>query len=372
MHVKSQRFTFAHVPMAALAVMGALAGTFLAPAASSAVPLCTADTTTLCIDQTPGDGRWEVKLDWSTTLNGGSSGHAHALPLTSVGVERGGLFWIFSADNPELIVKVVDGCGFNNHAWVYYSATTNVGFTLTVTDKLYPTHVWTRTNADLHTAESSADILAFTCDGSDPDPAPDGPWILTERPGPFFTPTEAEPIHRIDIPVAANEEFYKIVVEVEVDMNGYFAADPGAKHNLFTLWRGDDDWRGDLVGELGLYGPDVRELEGVSNLDLPNNRREYRSIFHDLDPQGVYSFLYIYDLATSKIKTYVYEGSVVGENRIYLMTGDTTAQYPIRPEGDGFTITFGSTVGGSIGENGVPTYGWEYRNLKVYLERTTE
>jgi hypothetical protein len=42
------------------------------------------------------------------------------------------------------------------------------------------------------------------------------------------------------------------------------------------------------------------ELEGVSNLDLPNNRREYRSIFHDLDPQGVYSFLYIYDLRTTR------------------------------------------------------------------------
>ncbi len=370
MQATAQRFTIAN---GALAALVALAGMFLAPSASTAVPLCTADATTLCIDQTPGDGRWEIKLDWATTLNGGSSGHAHAVPLGSVGVSRGGLFWFFSADNPELIVKVIDGCGYNNRAWVYYSAGTNVGFTITVTDKLYPTHVWTRTNADLHTAESVADIFAFTCDGSEgPPPPDDGPWILTTRPGLFFTPSEAEPIHRIDIPVAANEEFYKIVVEVEVDMDGYFAADPGGKHNLFTLWRGDDDLRGDLVGELGLYGPPVGELEGVSSLDLPNNQREYRSIFHELDPQGVYSFLYIYDLASNRIKTYVYEGSVVGENRIYLMTGDTTAEYPIRPEGDGFTITFGSTLGGSIGENGVPTYGWEYRNLKVYLERTTE
>ena len=29
-------------------------------------------------------------------------------------------------DNPELIVKVIDGCGYNNRAWVYYSAGTNV------------------------------------------------------------------------------------------------------------------------------------------------------------------------------------------------------------------------------------------------------
>jgi hypothetical protein len=369
MQVTSQRRTLTRVSMVAL---WAAAGMLAAAAPSAATPLCTADATTLCIDQTAGDGRWEIKLDWATSLNGGSSGHAHAVPLDSVGISRGGLFWFFSADNPELIVKVIDGCGYNNHAWVYYSATTNVGFTLTVTDKLYPTHVWTSTNADLHTADPAADILAFTCDGSDPEPNPTGPWILTTRPGPFFTPTAEHPIERIDIPVAANEEFYKIVVEVEVDLDGYYAAEPGGKHNLFTLWRGDDDLRGDLVGELGLYGPDVMELEGVSSLDLPNNQREYRSIFHDLDPQGVYSFLYVYDLSNNRIKTYVYEGSVVGENRLYLMTGDTTAQYPIRPEDGGFTITFGSTLGGSIGANGVPTYGWEYRNLKVYLERTTD
>ena len=368
MHKTTQRFNLA------VGALVALAGTLGAAVPAAAVPLCTADATTLCIDQTAGDGRWEIELDWSTTLNGGSSGHAHAVPLTPVGVLRGGMFWIFSADNPELIVKVIDGCGYNNRAWVYYSALTNAGFTLKITDKLYPAHVWTSTNPDLHTADPVSDILAFTCDGSDPDPDPNpsGPWILTTRPGPFFTPTAEHPIERIDIPVAATEEFYKIVVEVEVDLDGYYAAEPGGKHNLFTLWRGDDDWRGDLVGELGLYGPDVMELEGVSNLDLPNNQREYRSIFHDLDPQGVYSFLYIYDLSNNKIKTYVYEGSVVGENRIYLMTGDATAEYQIRPEGDGFSITFGSTLGGSIGANGVPTYGWEYRNLKVYLERPVD
>src|SRR6187402_1096467 len=108
-----------------LGALGALAGTFGLPAVSSATPLCTPSAATLCIDQEPGDGRWEIKLDWDTTLNGGSEGHAHAVPLGAVGVARGGLFWIFSADNPELMVKIIDGCAYNNHAWVYTSAITN-------------------------------------------------------------------------------------------------------------------------------------------------------------------------------------------------------------------------------------------------------
>ena len=109
----SQRCSLAHISLVA---MVALAGMVATAAPSAATPLCTANATTLCIDQTAGDGRFEIKLNWTTTLNGGSSGAAHAVPLDSVGLSRGGLFWIFSADNPELIVKVLDGCGLNNHA----------------------------------------------------------------------------------------------------------------------------------------------------------------------------------------------------------------------------------------------------------------
>ncbi len=358
-----------------LSALVAFSSLLAVPSASTAevlVPLCTANATTLCIDQAPGDGRWEVKLDWSTTLGGGSSGHAHAVPLTPVGVSRGGLFWFFSADNPELIVKIINGCASNNHAWVYFSAGTNVGFTLTVTDKLYPTHTWTRTNADLHLAESIADIEAFTCDGSDPDPNPDGPWILTTRPGHFFTPSAANPTHRIDIPVDPDEIFYKIVVEVEVDMDGYFPGDPDRKHNLFTIFRGDDDLRGDIYGELGIYGPNVNELELASNADLPGSQNHYRSVFHSLNPQGVYSFLLSYDAQRSQTKTYVYEGSNVGQNLLFNMFGEATGDNPITPEGDGFSITFGSEVGGGVGDNQVPTYGWAYKNLKVYLERPVD
>ena len=45
-----------------------------------------------------------------------------------------GLLWFFAADNWEMLVKVLDGCAFNGHYWVFSAATTNVGYTLTVTD----------------------------------------------------------------------------------------------------------------------------------------------------------------------------------------------------------------------------------------------
>ncbi|MEE8522333.1 MAG: hypothetical protein V3T72_00245, partial [Thermoanaerobaculia bacterium] len=45
-----------------------------------------------------------------------------------------GLFWFFDPDNWEMMIKVLDGCGFNDHFWVFASATTNVEYTLRVTD----------------------------------------------------------------------------------------------------------------------------------------------------------------------------------------------------------------------------------------------
>lgn len=369
MQLTLQRCTLTHLPL--LALMG-MAGISASAAPAAAVPLCTADATTLCIDQAPGDGRWEIQLDWDTTLDGGSSGHAHALPLDEVGVSRGGLFWIFAANNPELIVKVVDGCSFNNRAWVYYSATTNVGFTLTVTDMLYPAHVWTRTNADLHVADSVADIQAFTCDGTEPDPLPSEPWILTTRQGEFFTATPQNPTYRVDIPVNAAELFYKITVEVEVDMNGYSNDQPGGKHNIFSIWRGDDDLRGDSFGELGLSGGNVNELELLSNADMSGSQFETRSHAQSLDAQGVYSFLMTYDVQRGQTKTYVYEGIHVGQNLVFNMFGNATGDNPIATDGDGFAITFGSAVGGGLIGTQVPSYGWKYSNLKVYLERPVD
>ena len=47
-----------------------------------------------------------------------------------------GIFWFFSPNNWEILVKVLDGCDFNGHYWVFAAATTNVEYTLRVTDTL--------------------------------------------------------------------------------------------------------------------------------------------------------------------------------------------------------------------------------------------
>jgi hypothetical protein len=85
---------------------------------------CVDDDTTLCA----ADGRFKVRVTWRTGQ--GQTGPGHVAKLNA----NAGAFWFFSADNTEMLVKVLDACNPYNAFWVFYAATTNVGFTVEVTD----------------------------------------------------------------------------------------------------------------------------------------------------------------------------------------------------------------------------------------------
>jgi streptogramin lyase len=128
--------------------------------------VCTPGPTTLCLDDQPGDRRWQVRASYRTTQGGGLAGNGNAIPLASLGVSHGGLFWFFSADNPEMLIKVLNACAVNQRFWVFYSATTNVGFTVNVTDtRLGRQKVYT--NRDGVAAPPIQDTSAFSCIGGD-------------------------------------------------------------------------------------------------------------------------------------------------------------------------------------------------------------
>ena len=54
--------------------------------------------------------------------------------VVDIGREDSGLAYFFSENNIEVLFKVLNGCAINDHYWVFFAATTNVEFTVTVTD----------------------------------------------------------------------------------------------------------------------------------------------------------------------------------------------------------------------------------------------
>ena len=106
-----------------------------ADAATDAAPgTCTADANTLCLG-----GRFKVTVAWATKT---AAGQGITVPLPSN--PDSGLFYFFASNSIEMLIKVLNGCALTHTYWVFFAATTNVQFTVTVLDvttgkmKMYP------------------------------------------------------------------------------------------------------------------------------------------------------------------------------------------------------------------------------------------
>jgi ELWxxDGT repeat protein len=108
------------------AVAGAQPGVSeLVPAPAAAVGgSCVPSPTRFCIL----GGRFGVEATWRDFE--GHTGVAKASTLT----DDTGSLWFFDESNVEVVLKAVDGSGFNGHFWIYYGALSNVEYEITVTD----------------------------------------------------------------------------------------------------------------------------------------------------------------------------------------------------------------------------------------------
>ncbi|MCY3933861.1 MAG: hypothetical protein OXH70_19285 [Acidobacteria bacterium] len=79
---------------------------------------------------------------------------------------QSGLLWFFSRDNPEVLIKVLDGCEINGRRWVFVGPATTLAFNLRVTDT--EGRSWTHRNRQGQTADARRDTAAFGCAAEDP------------------------------------------------------------------------------------------------------------------------------------------------------------------------------------------------------------
>lgn len=89
---------------------------------------CVASDTALCLR----DERFRVSATWRDFA--GEVGAGTAVPLTSVVPDSSGLLYFFGPDNPEILVKILDGCPINGHYWVFFSAATTVEYRVQILD----------------------------------------------------------------------------------------------------------------------------------------------------------------------------------------------------------------------------------------------
>jgi hypothetical protein len=90
-------------------------------------PGCVATPTSMCLR-----GRFSVTIRWQDFAD--HTGPGRVVYLGPFASADSGLFWFFDPDNWEFLVKILDACSLNNRYWVFFAATTNVGYRLEVMD----------------------------------------------------------------------------------------------------------------------------------------------------------------------------------------------------------------------------------------------
>jgi hypothetical protein len=88
---------------------------------------CRLSETAACMNER----RFRVRAAYSTQ----SVSRAPAKQLDTYGLaDTGALFYFFGPDNPEMLVKVVNGCWLNDHWWVFGSAATDLVYEVAIED----------------------------------------------------------------------------------------------------------------------------------------------------------------------------------------------------------------------------------------------
>ena len=117
--------------------------------------LCQGDADTFCAL----DGDFKIEVDWER--RNGETGTGRL--VSGATSDNTGIFYFFEQGNWELLLKVLDGCAFNDHFWVFGGAASDVKYQIRVTD-LVTDEVWTYDNALGHSSDAITDTLAFaTC-----------------------------------------------------------------------------------------------------------------------------------------------------------------------------------------------------------------
>ncbi len=212
------------------------------------VRACAGDDQTLCLNE----GRFQVTAEWATA--GGATGRGGSVPLTA----DTGAFWFFDPANVEMVVKLLDGCGLNEHFWVFAGGLTDTEVQLTVVDtETGIAGTWFNPEGTL--LAPVQDIEAFeTCGPGGSVAAADRPGLARPSPSPRRRVDPEQEVQR------ALERFRAARVEMPQAAPGECTAGDrtlcleNGRFRVRLDWETEDEKKGDgmampLTGDTGLF-----------------------------------------------------------------------------------------------------------------------
>lgn len=103
-------------------------------------------------------GRFHVSA--SATHDGKHIEALHSIPITG----DVSALCLFDASNPEIFVKVLDGCAVNGHRWVFMAGMTDLECQVEI-EEVSTGIVWTHHSKKGQQFQPVSDLKAFPCQG---------------------------------------------------------------------------------------------------------------------------------------------------------------------------------------------------------------
>ena len=150
-----------------------------------------------------------------------------------------------------------------------------------------------------------------------------------------------------------------MTVELDIYHGGWNSQNPSGNHSLFWLHRGAccwPSWANNNFGYGNTFGPNRNEVRIGSNV----GGKHSVPVRVALQPGATYHVEYSYDWIARSIELTLTD-KATGQ---VIKTPFLDAREPVVTDGSGFFMIYFGHGAHEVGPE-VPTYGWEYSNLRV-------
>ena len=207
--------------------------------------------------------------------------------------------------------------------------------------------------------------------GGDGNTTTSGGALVFEVPGLFHVPAKGSPeshtrVYNIQVPT--NKRYGKVIVDVDVTNAGWYAKEPNKHHSVFWLHRGkylSGKWESNVFGNIGAYGGNGASVKMATNVNLGKGQMQAAKKNVGFVPGGTYHFRYVFDTDGRNRTLSVSQGG----KEIGAMQDNLIPKGVWTDESGYFMIYFGHENHWAAGLGPeVPSYGWQYSNLRVAFQ----
>lgn len=197
--------------------------------------------------------------------------------------------------------------------------------------------------------------------GGTANPPPAGNAVVFTRDGSIHTPASGNEISSFVVPVPSSLSLKRMVIEWDVTPGAFTAGKEDKGHNLIWVHRGK--FRSNTIANMNAFGTPRNEVRNNTNVDVPpTGLVTQRAPF--IFQQGVtYRVRYVYDAENRLVTVTLSSGGTV----LATLNQAATANGRLSIPAAGFFVQFGHTAAQAAEGFELPTYGWNYANLRVEM-----